>query len=127
MYKTFELLEKGYAIGSTMHAETVEDVMAILNSDPLNVPPQWIARLTLVVNLYVSGTYGSSIRRFNTVHMLEPGVGNRESGAEGQSTSPITHHPSPSILPGVHPVLLSRWDRHTDTFEHTFERPEIAA
>ena len=64
VYKMFELIEKGYAIGSTMHAETVDDVMAILDSDPLNVPARWIARLTLVVNLYVSSTYGSATRRY---------------------------------------------------------------
>jgi hypothetical protein len=119
IYKTFELLEKGYAIGSTMHAETVEDVMAILNSDPLNVPPQWIARLTLVINLYVSSTYGSAVRRFNAVHMLEPGVGSQESGVGIAELTPV--------VPGVQPVLLSRWDRSSDTFEHTFERPDVAA
>jgi len=75
IYKTFELLDQGYAIGSTMHAETVDDVIAILNSDPLKVPPGWIAQLTLVINLYVSGTYGASVRRFNTVNMLTPGTG----------------------------------------------------
>jgi hypothetical protein len=119
IYKTFELLEKGYAIGSTMHAETVDDVMAILNSDPLNVPPQWIARLTLVVNLYVGGTYSSALRRFNTVHMLEPGAGSLEPENRSDHQNPV--------VPGVRPMLLSRWDRAADTFEHEFERPEVAA
>lgn len=110
IYKTFELLEKGYAIGSTMHAETVEDVVAILDSDPLFVPAEWIARLTLVINLYVSSTYGPSVRRFNTVNMLEPGVGDETDGP----------------VPGVRPVLLSRWNRTDDTFEHRFGKPEVA-
>jgi hypothetical protein len=109
IYKTFELLDKGYAIGSTMHAETVEDVIAILDSDPLFVPAEWIAKLTLVINLYVSSTYGPSVRRFNTVNMLEPGVGDERDGP----------------VPGVRPVLLSRWDRSDDTFEHRFQSPEI--
>lgn len=109
IYKTFELIPKGYAIGSTMHAETVEDVIAILDSDPLNVPAEWIARLTIVVNLYVSSTYGAATRRFNTVHLLEP-----DGGAP--STSPVA---------GVRPVLLSRWVRKDDTFEHAFYTPEI--
>jgi hypothetical protein len=111
IYKTFELLEQGYAIGSTMHAETVDDVIAILNSDPLCVPPERIARLTLVINLYVSGTYGTSLRRFSAVHLLEPGAGD----------------PSDGLLPGVRPVTLSRWDRQTDTFDHRFARPEVQA
>ena len=110
IYKTFELLDQGYAIGSTMHAETVDDVIAILNSDPLKVPPRWIAQLTLVINLYVSGTYSPSVRRFNTVHMLTQGSGDAEDG----------------LLPGVKPVLLSRWDREGDNFDHKFTHPEVA-
>ncbi len=111
IYKTFELMEQGYAIGSTMHAETVDDVIAILNSQPLCVPPARVAGLTLVINLYVSGTYGSSVRRFNTVNMLLPGSGD----------------PSDGLLPGVRPLLLSRWNRSTDTFEHRFARPDVQA
>ena len=109
IYKTFELLDQGYAIGSTMHAETVDDVIAILNSDPLKVPPKWIAQLTLVINLYVTGTYGLSVRRFNTVHMLTEGSGDASDG----------------LLPGVKPLLLSSWDRATDTFEHAFNQPGL--
>jgi hypothetical protein len=126
IYKMFELLEKGYAIGSTMHAETVEDVMAILNSDPLNVPPKWIARLTLVINLYVSSTYGSAVRRFNTVHMLEPDrdrgprIGDQDLELRTQNSKLITNE-------GVRPVLLSRWDSKTDSFEHLFEQPVLQA
>jgi hypothetical protein len=110
IYKTFELLDQGYAIGSTMHAETVDDVIAILNSDPLRVPPKWIAQLTLVINLYVSGTYGPAVRRFNTVHMLTEGRGDASDG----------------LLPGVKPVLLSRWEQQGDTFDHRFIQPEVA-
>ncbi|HUP27998.1 MAG TPA: hypothetical protein VM409_06155 [Chloroflexia bacterium] len=111
IYKTFELLDKGYAIGSTMHAETVDDVIAILDSDPLRVPAPWIAQLTLVINLYVSGTYGPSVRRFNTVHLLEPGSGDKSDG----------------LLPGVRPLLLSKWDKESDTFDNLFDRSEIQA
>ncbi len=109
IYKAFELLERGYALGSTMHAETVEDVIAILDSEPLRVPARWIARLTLVINLYVSSTYGSGIRRFNSVNMLEPGTGGPEDG----------------IVPGVRSQLLAKWDRQPDTFDHLFNRPEV--
>ncbi|HYP40510.1 MAG TPA: hypothetical protein VEX13_09130, partial [Chloroflexia bacterium] len=63
------------------------------------------------VNLYVSSTYGSAVRRFSTVHMLGPG---NHDGASG-------------LLPGVRPLLLSSWDRDTDTFDHRFGRPEIEA
>jgi hypothetical protein len=125
IYKTFELLEKGYAIGSTMHAETVDDVIAILDSHPLNVPAEWIARLTLVINLYVSSTYGSAVRRFNTVHMLE-WCGDKQPLGEGAPASHSAHAPD-SIVPGVRPLLLSSWDRRSDSFDHRFMRPEVAA
>jgi hypothetical protein len=111
IYKTFELMDQGYAIGSTMHAETVDDVIAILHSDPLCVPPARIARLTLVINLYVSSTYGSAVRRFNTVNMLLPGTGDASDG----------------LLPGVRSVLLSRWHRAVDSFDYTFKQPEVEA
>ncbi len=114
IYKMFELIESGYAIGSTMHAETVDDVVAMLNSDPLNVPPRWIAHLTLVINLYVSSTYGNATRRFNTVHMLEPDA---DDAQEPMQSSPV--------VPGVRSVLLSRWDRETDTFDHLYEQPAL--
>ena len=117
VYKTFELIGKGYAIGSTMHAETVEDVIAILDSRPLNVPADWISQLTLVINLYVSGTYGTAVRRFNAVHMLERDEGSVD-GVQGSEVSPVT---------GVRPVLLSRWERRSDSFDHRFMRPEVSA
>jgi hypothetical protein len=125
VYKTFELIEKGYAIGSTMHAETVEDVIGILDSHPLNVPAEWIARLTLVINLYVSGTYEPAVRRFNTVHLLE-WCGEAEStstddriGLEGRPSlsSPVAR---------VQPILLSQWNKRSDSFDHRFMRPEVA-
>jgi hypothetical protein len=118
IYKTFELIPKGYAIGSTMHAETVTDVIAILDSEPLCVPAEWISRLTLVINLYVSSTYGGATRRFNAVHMLEPAT---EPSTGNEQVLPISRSP----VRGVRPVLLSRWDRATDSFDHRFTRPEI--
>lgn len=111
IYKMFELIDQGYAIGSTMHAETVEDVVAILNSDPLRVPPSRIANLTLVINLYVSSTHGRGVRRFNWVHLLGPG---NEDGSQ-------------FLLPGVEPLLLSHWDRPTGSFDHRYMQPEIVA
>jgi hypothetical protein len=125
IYKTFELIESGYAIGSTMHAETVDDVIAILDSDPLNVPAEWIARLTLVVNLYVSSTYGPSVRRFNTVHLLEQDD-DKKSGVRSQGSedgSPSTFRDP--IVPGVRPHLLSKWDKANDTFIHYFDSPDM--
>jgi hypothetical protein len=123
IYKTFELIEKGYAIGSTMHAETVDDVIAILDSNPLNVPAEWIARLTLVINLYVSSTYGPSVRRFHTVHMLEPSATTDEEAKIRTPHSALRTQ----LVPGVNPVLLSHWDKASDSFMHCFDQPDLQA
>ena len=32
---------------------------------------------------------------------------------------------NPPLIPGVRPLLLSGWDRRTDTFEHHFEQPDV--
>lgn len=127
IYKTFELIEQGYAIGSTMHAETVDDVIAILDSNPLNVPAEWISRLTLVINLYVSSTYGPAVRRFNAVHFLttDDTSESRKQKAEGSSIRNTQYAIRNTVVPGVSPILLSRWDRPSDAFMHCFDQPEV--
>jgi hypothetical protein len=50
--------------------------------------------------------------------MLEP-----SAGASAGNEQPLSISRSP--VRGVRPVLLSRWDHPTDTFDHRFTRPEI--
>ncbi len=68
--RAFELLAEGYSLGTTMHADTVEDVMGQLEGE-LRVPRQQIAKLTFIVPLYV-GYAGSGTRRVREVAFLQP-------------------------------------------------------
>jgi hypothetical protein len=102
--KLFSLLPQGYAFGSTMHAETVDDVLAVLQAPPLNVPDGLLGGLNLVVNLQLVEGFGRTSRRCTAVHLVQPGSGAR----------------------GVDVTCLARWDRATDSVEH-FHADQAAA
>ena len=66
--KAFELLAKGYALGSTIHARNVEEVVFVLNA--LGLPLRLIACLGVVITLRVTSarSYGDEpVRRIETV------------------------------------------------------------
>ncbi len=88
--KTFELLSQGYRLGTTMHADTVEGVLAQLEQD-LSVPRSHVAHLTFVVPLFIGRQQGT-VRRVAEVAMLE---------ADGEA-----HRLSRAV----------EWDRDDDTF-----------
>jgi hypothetical protein len=103
--KLFSLLPQGYAFGSTMHAETVEDVLAVLQAPPLSVPDSLLGGLNLVVNLQLVEGRGRQARRCIAVHLVQPGSG-------------------PG---GVDITCLARWDRASDQIEHYHADPPVAA
>lgn len=70
--KAFELLDKGYALGSTIHARNVREVAYVLHG-MLNVPLPMISRLGAVVTLQVTrgrSYYDEPIRGVDTVSIL---------------------------------------------------------
>jgi hypothetical protein len=70
--KAFELLAKGYALGSTIHARNVREVAYVLHGI-LNVPLPLIARLGAVVTLQVTrgrSHYDEPVRRVDTVSIV---------------------------------------------------------
>ena len=89
--RAFELLAEGYSLATTMHADTVEEVVRQLQGD-LGVPPQQIANLTFIIPLHI-GFAGSQRRRVREVVLLEP-------DGDGLKTSSI-----------------ARWDSGRDDFE----------
>ncbi|HUS15497.1 MAG TPA: hypothetical protein VM536_10840 [Chloroflexia bacterium] len=103
--RLFSLLPLGYAFGSTMHAETVGEVLDILSAPPLNVPPRLLPGLNLVINLVLLSRGGRSLRRCAAVHLVLPG-----DGPQG-----VTTH------------TLARWDPEADTLAHLYAEPEAAA
>jgi hypothetical protein len=72
--RVFELVAEGYSLATTVHADTVDEVLAILQGD-IGVPRDHIAKLTFVVPLQLSygatGTHGVR-RRVREVAFLQP-------------------------------------------------------
>ena len=60
--RTFELLAEGYSLCTTVHADTVEEVIEQLEVD-IGVPREHLAHLTFVVPLAIEHRDGGSLRR----------------------------------------------------------------
>ena len=75
--RAFELLAEGYSLATTVHANTVDEVLSILREE-IGVPPEHIAGLTFVAPLHLGrdpdGGQGLR-RRVREVAFIEPGVG----------------------------------------------------
>jgi hypothetical protein len=91
--RVFELLAEGYSLGSTMHADTVEDVIAQL-AEENKVPRAHLGHLTLVATLRLPHRDGRVLRRLNEVALLGPGDA----------------HENPSVTP------VASWDAEGDSF-----------
>jgi hypothetical protein len=92
--RAFELLAEGYSLATTVHASTVDEVIAILQ-DEIRVPAEQIARLTFIAPLHLDRDDGgqSLRRRVREVAFIQP-------GADGD----------------VAYRSIVRWDAGTDTF-----------
>jgi hypothetical protein len=93
--RVFELMAEGYSLATTVHADTVDEVLSILRED-IGVPRDQIAKLTFIVPLQLSpgptGTHPVR-RRVREVAFLEP---DGEGGFTRRS--------------------LARWHADTDSF-----------
>jgi hypothetical protein len=70
--RVFETLRKGYALGSTLHADTADEAVAQLTGE-LGVAPQDLARVDLLMVMRVYATIGGEYaRRVVTLHRLTP-------------------------------------------------------
>lgn len=70
--RIFELLADGYSLCTTMHADTVEEVIEQLGEE-VGVPREHLARLTFVVPLAVAYRDGRTLRRVGEVSLFGPG------------------------------------------------------
>jgi hypothetical protein len=71
----FETLRKGYAIGSTLHADSADEAIAQLTGE-LGVAPQDLARVDLLMVMRVYATIrGQYARRVVSLHRLTPREG----------------------------------------------------
>ena len=89
---------KGYHIATSVHADTIDDVVTMYQHD-LRLKPEDVRRLGLVINIGLIGRSYPARRRWLTTHFFRP---------ESDPKNPAS----------VVPVPLSRWDAATDTFEH---------
>jgi hypothetical protein len=70
--RIFELMAEGYSLGSTMHADSAEEVIEQLEGE--GVPRSNIAHLTVIATLSVGYDGGRVVRRVNEVTLLAPGA-----------------------------------------------------
>jgi hypothetical protein len=74
--EAFHTLRRGYAIASTLHADSAEEAVAQLTGE-LGVDPLDLARvdLLLVMRMYrIGGQYGAIARRVVSAHRIVPGL-----------------------------------------------------
>ncbi|MBI4203379.1 MAG: hypothetical protein HY532_09740 [Chloroflexi bacterium] len=70
--KMFRAVDQGYSLASTMHADSPQEVMSDLRHPEVDVPPELLGHLALVVNLLAGRTRQGVIRRLREVWMQEP-------------------------------------------------------
>lgn len=89
---------KGYHIATSVHADTVDDVIYMYQHD-LRLGVEDVRRLELVVNIGLVGRVYPMRRRWLTMHFLQP-------------------HADPKCPDAVIPLPLSLWNEFDDTFEY---------
>ncbi len=95
--KLLRLPEENYAIATSCHADTIEDVLSMLTSD-LRLPAEDIRRLGIIVNIGLVGRLWPPQRRFLTVNFVAPAPSAR--GGEDE----------------IHLLPLATWDSAADSF-----------
>ncbi|HZO71400.1 MAG TPA: hypothetical protein VFB60_04305 [Ktedonobacteraceae bacterium] len=92
------LPSQGYHIATSVHADTIDDVMSMYQHD-LRLKAEDIRRLGLVVNIGLAGRIYPPKRRWFTTHFIQPDA-------------------TPGRPDEITPVPLSLWNNFDDTFEH---------
>ncbi len=103
------LPDDGFAIATSCHADTVEDVLDMLLRD-LRLPPAAVAQLGVIINIGMVGRVWPPRRRFLTVNLLRLSDGPQGPQASSpQATSLGQRRSAVRLLP------LAEWDAKTDT------------
>lgn len=92
------LPSKGYRVATSVHADTINDVMQMYSQD-LHLAPEDIRRLGLIINIGLVGRTYPPRRRWFSTHFVTPQADSK--------------HPD-----AVVPTPLSLWNEFDDTFEH---------
>lgn len=124
--KLLHLPEDGYAIATSCHADTIEDVLVMLAHD-LRLPAEDIRRLGIIVNIGLVGHVWPPRRRFLSVNFMRPSA----AGAADATDATQADDDEPSVVSalsrnfGVSLLPLSCWDETTDGF--MCATPEVLA
>jgi len=97
--RLLQLPEKGFAVATTCHADTLKDVMTMLTSD-LKIPAREIRNIQLIVNIGIERYPRPSRRRWLTTHFVLPNA--EKTGGNGNGP--------------VATQMVSAWDATSDTF-----------
>ncbi|HEX4203750.1 MAG TPA: hypothetical protein VHZ51_06060 [Ktedonobacteraceae bacterium] len=89
---------QGYHVATSVHADTIDDVLAMFRHD-LRLRPEDMRKLGVVVNIGLAGYSRPVRRRWFTTHFFQPQV-------------------DPDRPDAVLPIPLSLWNEFDDTFEH---------
>ncbi len=89
----FQAVGRGYSLASTMHADSPEEVLADLRHPEVDVPPELLGHLALVVNILAGRTRQGVIRRVREVWM-------QDAAPQGEASF----------------RAIARWQQHSDTF-----------
>jgi hypothetical protein len=68
--RLFELLPEGFAVGATLHAGSVEEMLDFLTAPPLAIPTGLLAEVPLIMTLAVHRRAGALLRRVAGVFLL---------------------------------------------------------
>jgi hypothetical protein len=89
---------QGYHIATSVHADTIDDVISMYRHD-LHLTPEEVRRLGLVINIGLAGRVYPARRRWFSTHFIEPKADPKRANA-------------------IVPLPLSLWNSLKDTFEH---------
>lgn len=112
-----DLPTEGYAIATSMHADTLDDVLSVFLDD-LHLSAEQTARLGVIVNIGIAGRVWPPRRRFLTVNLLRPTT----PTAALQSTHPDQESDDDLAIPfrparqQLTILPLARWEAKGDSF-----------
>ena len=103
------LPEEGYAVATSCHADTIDDVMNMLLGD-LRLTTADVRRLGVIVNIGLVGRVWPPKRRFLSVYFADPA---EDADATAASTGAPSSRGAPAPRPNL--LCLASWDPTTDT------------
>lgn len=107
------LPEDGYAVATSCHADTIDDVLGMLHDD-LRLDEAEVGRLGVVVNIGLIGRLWPPRRRFLSVNALLPRPAGNGSAPEQPGTKETSGRGRRA--PRAATVPLMAWDQASDAF-----------